>query len=118
MARLAAELAAGDAIHREIDGDPRLSSEASRTQAFRALASYVASALVFPSDRFHADAVAARYDVQLLRHHYGASFKQVAPRTVTLPRPGPERIPFASLRPNPAHTPPTPTPYPHPPPPP
>ncbi|HEY9568926.1 MAG TPA: short-chain fatty acyl-CoA regulator family protein, partial [Thalassobaculum sp.] len=102
MARLAAELAAGDAIHREIDGDPRLSSEASRTQAFRALASYVASALVFPYDRFHADAVAARYDVELLRQRYGASFEQVAHRLVTLRRPGQEGIPFGFLRSNPA----------------
>lgn len=101
MARLAAELATGDAIRQEIE-DPRLTSPASRQQAFRALAAYVASALVFPYDRFHADAVEARYDVELLRQRYGASFEQVAHRLVTLRRPGQEGIPFGFLRANPA----------------
>lgn len=101
MARLAAELGAGEAIAREID-DPCLTSPASRALAFRALASYVASALVFPYDRFHADAVAARYDIEVLRQRYGASFEQVAHRLVTLRRTGQEGIPFGFLRANPA----------------
>lgn len=101
MARLAAELSAGDALRREIE-DPRLTSPASRAQAFRALASYVASAVVFPYDRFHHDAVETRYDVEVLRQRYGASFEQVAHRLVTLRRPGREGIPFGFLRSNPA----------------
>lgn len=101
MARLAAELAAETAIMREID-DPGLTSPAARALAFRALASYVASALVFPYDRFHADAVAARYDIEVLRQRYGGSFEQVAHRLVTLRRPGQEGIPFGFLRANPA----------------
>ncbi|GHD52735.1 DNA-binding protein [Thalassobaculum fulvum] len=101
MARLAAELAARDLIEREID-DPRLTSPASRTQAYRAFASYVASAVIFPYDRFHADAEEVRYDVEVLRQRYGASFEQVAHRLVTLRRPGREGIPFGFLRSNPA----------------
>ncbi|MEQ8816158.1 MAG: short-chain fatty acyl-CoA regulator family protein [Thalassobaculum sp.] len=101
MARLAAELGASDPIEREID-DPRLTSPASRAQAFRALASYTASAIVFPYDRFHADAVDVRYDIEVLRQRYRASFEQVAHRLVTLRRPGSEGIPFGFLRSNPA----------------
>jgi len=101
MARLAAELTARDVIEREID-DPRLTSPTSRSQAYRALASYVASAVIFPYDRFHADAVEVRYDIEVLRQRYGASFEQVAHRLVTLRRPGLEGIPFGFLRSNPA----------------
>ena len=101
MARLAAELGARDTLLGEID-DPRLTSPAARAQAFRALASYAASAVVMPYERFHADAVAARYDIEFLRHRYGASFEQVGHRLVTLRRPGSEGIPFGFLRSNPA----------------
>lgn len=101
MARLAAELDVREAIESEID-DPRLTSPVSRSQAFRALASYTASAVVLPYDRFHDDAVEARYDIEVLRQRYGASFEQVAHRLVTLRRPGREGIPFGFLRSNPA----------------
>lgn len=101
MARLAAEFGAADAIGHEID-DPRLTTPAARAAAFRALAAYVASAVVFPYERFHADAEAARYDIEVLRQRYGASFEQVAHRLVTLRRPGQEGIPFGFLRSNPA----------------
>lgn len=101
MARLAAELGASDALGKEID-DPRLTSTAARAQASRALASYMASAMVMPYGRFHADAVDARYDIEVLRQRYGASFEQVGHRLVTLRRPGSEGIPFGFLRSNPA----------------
>jgi len=101
MARLAAELGAREAIEREIE-DPRLTSPASRVAAFRALASYTASAIVFPYDRFHADTVEVRYDIEVLRQRYRASFEQVAHRLVTLRRRGREGIPFGFLRSNPA----------------
>ena len=101
MARLAAELSAEPAIAHTVANSP-LTSSASRTVAFRALASYVASALVFPYDRFAADAVGTRYDVEVLRQRYSASFEQVAHRLVTLRRAGSEGIPFGFLRANPA----------------
>lgn len=101
LARLAAELTLGDAIRVEID-DPRLSTEAARAQAFRVLASYAASAALLPYDSFLADAVDCRYDIEVLRQRYAASFEQVAHRLITLRRRGAEGIPFAFLRSNPA----------------
>jgi predicted transcriptional regulator len=101
LARLAAELTLGDAIRAEID-DPRLSTEAARAQAFRVLASYAASAALLPYDSFLADAVDCRYDIEVLRQRYAASFEQVAHRLITLRRRGAEGIPFAFLRSNPA----------------
>lgn len=101
LARLAAELGWRELIERTAD-DPRLTSEASRGQAFRALASYLAGALLLPYERFHADAVRARYDVEILRQRYDASVEQVCHRLVTLRRPGLEGVPFGFLRANPA----------------
>src|SRR5690606_30466987 len=99
--RLAAELGWRDLLERELE-HPRLASEPARQQAFRALASYMAGALLLPYDRFHADALAVRYDVEILRQRYGASFEQVCHRLVTLRRPGCEGLPFGFLRSNPA----------------
>jgi predicted transcriptional regulator/transcriptional regulator with XRE-family HTH domain len=101
MARLAAELGARDTIKHEIKG-PRLTLATARAQAFRAFASYIAGAIVFPYDRFLSSAIAARYDIQTLRQGYGASFEQVAHRLVTLRRPNAAGIPFGFLRTNPA----------------
>lgn len=101
LARLAAELELEEALTREID-DRRLMTEAARTQAYRALASYVASAIIFPYDHFHGHALAARYDIEILRQRYGASVEQVCHRLVTLRKPEREGIPFAFLRANPA----------------
>ncbi len=101
LARLAAELGWGEVLARESD-DPRLTSDAARLQAYRALASYAASALLLPYDRFLQDAMQARYDVEILRQRYDASFEQVCHRLVTLRRPGREGVPFAFLRANPA----------------
>lgn len=101
MARLAAELGARETIDREID-DPRLTTATARAQAFRAFASYIASALILPYERFRADAVDARYDIEVLRQRYNASFEQIAHRLVTLRRPDAEGIPFGFLRANPA----------------
>jgi len=101
LARVATELTLRDLIEAEID-DPRLSSEAARAQAFRVLASYGASAALLPYDSFLEDAVACRYDIEVLRQRYTASFEQVAHRLITLQRRGAEGIPFAFLRSNPA----------------
>lgn len=101
LARVAAELTLGDSIAREID-DPRLSSEPARAQAFRALASYTASAALLPYSSFLEHAIGCRYDIEVLRQRYAASFEQVAHRLITLRRRGEEGIPFAFLRSNPA----------------
>lgn len=101
LTRLYAELAAAEAIEREVQA-PELGSDAARRLGYRALSSYLAGAIVFPYSRFLADAEAARYDVEALRQIYTASFEQVAHRLVTLRKPGEAGVPFGFLRSDPA----------------
>jgi XRE family transcriptional regulator, fatty acid utilization regulator len=101
LARLYAELAARRAIEGEVRSPP-LSSETARRLAYLALSSYLAGAMVFPYERFLADAEKLRYDVEALRQIYTASFEQVAHRLVTLRRPGAAGVPFGFLRSDPA----------------
>ena len=92
-----AELGAGDALHRNCEGLSLRSAEAGRI-AMRALASYVAGAMVMPYDDFQRQAEAHRYDIDLLSHLYRSSFEQVAHRLVTLRRPDAPGLPFGFLR--------------------
>lgn len=101
MARLLARLRLGDVLQDTVD-DPRLTSEEARRRAIQAMESYIAGALVFPYDAFHASALQFRYDVELLIQRFGGSFEQICHRLVTLRRPGREGIPFAFLRVDPA----------------
>jgi len=101
LTRLYAELAAAEAIEREVQA-PELGSDAARRLGYRALSSYLAGAIVFPYSRFLADAEATRYDVEALRQIYTASFEQVAHRLVTLRKPGEAGVPFGFLRSDPA----------------
>lgn len=101
LTRLYAELAAGDAIEREIQA-PELTSVAARRLGYRALSSYLAGAIVFPYEAFLEDAEQLRYDIEALRQAYTASFEQIAHRLVTLRRPGAAGIPFGFLRSDPA----------------
>src|SRR5690606_18503332 len=70
--------------------------------AQRALASYVAGAMMMPYSRFLAAAEQLQYDVDRLAARYFASFEQAAHRLVTLRRPGEEGVPFGFLRADPA----------------
>jgi predicted transcriptional regulator/transcriptional regulator with XRE-family HTH domain len=101
LARLYAELAAPDALDQEVLA-PELASATAQRLGYRALGSYLAGAIVFPYERFLADAEAVRYDIEALRQIYGASFEQVAHRLVTLRKPGVEGVPFGFLRSDPA----------------
>ena len=101
LTRLCAELAAAEAIEREVMA-PELGSATSRRLAYRALGSYLAGAIVFPYDRFLADAEGLRYDIEALQQSYGASFEQVAHRLVSLRKPGGVGVPFGFLRSDPA----------------
>jgi predicted transcriptional regulator/transcriptional regulator with XRE-family HTH domain len=104
LARLAAEVEQADIIAEEID-DPNLTTDESRIRAQRAMASYSAGALLFPYERFLSDAENARYDIEILRQRYSASFEQICHRLTTLHAPDARGIPFALLRTNPAgHT--------------
>ena len=101
LARLFAELAASDMLNVTV-GRARVSSTAARRLIFRALASYIAGAIVMPYERILESAEASRYDIDHLGQSYTASFEQVAHRLVTLKRKGAEGIPFAFLRSDPA----------------
>jgi predicted transcriptional regulator/DNA-binding XRE family transcriptional regulator len=101
LTRLFAELSGDRAIAATMEGPP-LTSPTARRIGYRAMGSYLAGAIVFPYDRFLADAEAQRYDIETLRQAYTASFEQVAHRLVTLRRPGAAGIPFGFLRSDPA----------------
>lgn len=97
MARVYARKAAHDAIDQTVERLGLHSPEA-RSIAARALASYVAGAMMMPYDRYLQDAVLLRYDIDVLARRYGASFEQAAHRLVTLRRKGAEGIPLGFLR--------------------
>lgn len=63
-----------------------------------ALANYFASALLMPYDAFHRMAEEVRYDIELLQHHYTASWEQVCHRLTTLRRPGSSGVSFHFVR--------------------
>lgn len=101
LTRLLAELVHGELIEEHVR-DPRLSSPSARRIGYRALASYVAGATIFPYERFLADAETHRYDIDRLKQAYASSFEQVAHRLVTLRGPGAHGIPFGFLRTDPS----------------
>jgi predicted transcriptional regulator/transcriptional regulator with XRE-family HTH domain len=63
-----------------------------------ALANYFAAALVMPYEEFLGIAEEVRYDIELLQHHYTASWEQVCHRLTTLRRPGEAGVPFHFVR--------------------
>ena len=68
----------------------------------RALASYVAAAVLMPYSAFARAVEARRYDVEALARQFGTSFEQTAHRLTTLQKPGQERVPFFFIRVDPA----------------
>jgi hypothetical protein len=63
-----------------------------------ALANYFAGALLMPYDEFLRIAEDVRYDIELLQHHYTASWEQVCHRLTTLRRPGATGVSFHFVR--------------------
>jgi predicted transcriptional regulator/DNA-binding XRE family transcriptional regulator len=63
-----------------------------------ALANYFAAALIMPYDEFLRMTETVRYDIELLQHHYTASWEQVCHRLTTLRRPGAMGVPFHFVR--------------------
>ena len=63
-----------------------------------ALANYFASALLMPYDDFYRMAEEVRYDIELLQHHYTASWEQVCHRLTSLRKPGAIGVPFHFVR--------------------
>jgi predicted transcriptional regulator len=74
-----------------------LSSDEARRLARFELARYAAHALMLPYGPFHAAAIRARYDVDVLKSRFGVSFEQAANRLTTLQRPGAAGVPFFML---------------------
>ncbi len=103
LARLAAGLFhQGRAVGELVDGSIALTSDAARRRARRALAAYLAAAVLMPYQSFLEAAQAVRYDIDLLGRRFGASFEQVCHRLVSLRRPGAEGIRFAMMRTGPS----------------
>lgn len=86
------------ALVREAD----LSSETAQILARRALAGYVAAAILMPYGRFARAVEERKYDIEALSRLFGTSFEQTAHRLTTLNRPGQERVPFFFIRVDPA----------------
>lgn len=63
-----------------------------------ALANYFAAALLMPYDEFLRAAEEIRYDIELLQHHYTASWEQVCHRLTTMRKPGASGVPFHFVR--------------------
>jgi predicted transcriptional regulator/DNA-binding XRE family transcriptional regulator len=63
-----------------------------------ALANYFACAVVMPYDDFFRVAEEVRYDIELLQHHYTASWEQVCHRLTTLRKPGAVGVSFHFVR--------------------
>jgi len=63
-----------------------------------ALANYFGAALLMPYDDFYRIAEDVRYDIELLQHHYIASWEQVCHRLTTLRKPGSVGVSFHFVR--------------------
>jgi len=81
-----------------IVSDEKFGSKDSRALVRIALANYFAGALLMPYQSFLDAAKAVRYDIDLLRHRFRASFEQVCHRLTNLRRPGASGVPFHFVR--------------------
>jgi len=62
------------------------------------LLNYFAAAILMPYDQFLSSAKKYKYDVEILMHHFAASFEQITHRLTNLQRPGNEGVPFHFLK--------------------
>lgn len=77
-------------------------TENGRRLTHRALASYVAAALLMPYAAFARAAGRRHYDVEALSRQFDTSFEQTAHRLTSLQRPGSDHVPFFFIRVDPA----------------
>lgn len=75
----------------------KVSTDEARRIARFELGRYAAHALMMPYGAFHAAAVRARYDVDVLRSRFSVSFEHAANRLTTLQRQGAAGVPFFML---------------------
>ena len=64
----------------------------------RALADYVAAAILMPYDRFARAVEERAYDIEALSRLFGTSFEQTAHRLTSLHKPGGSHVPFFFIR--------------------
>ncbi len=86
-------IACHEAIVHELEALRLSTAEARRIGRFE-LARYAAHALMMPYAAFHAAALKARYDIDVLRARFQVSFEQVANRLTMLQRPGATGVAF------------------------
>ena len=86
-----------DLLNRIVDGSS-LSGDEARRLARIGLANYFAAAVLMPYDRFWDAAKQIRYDIEILRRRFDASFEQVCQRLTTLQRSGAKGVPFFLMR--------------------
>ncbi|WP_395457911.1 short-chain fatty acyl-CoA regulator family protein (plasmid) [Azospirillum melinis] len=75
-----------------------LSDDEARRLTRIGLANYFAAAVLMPYARFHEAATQLRYDIEILRRRFDASFEQVCHRLTTLHRSGAKGVPFFFMR--------------------
>ncbi len=75
-----------------------LTGDEARRLARIGLANYFAAAVLMPYARFSEAANQVRYDIEILRRRFDASFEQVCQRLTTLQRPGAKGVPFFLMR--------------------
>ncbi|MCG3189931.1 MAG: HTH-type transcriptional regulator RamB [Burkholderiaceae bacterium] len=99
LALRAVESVAGEGpLAAELQRATSLTNDAARRRAGRALAAYLAAAVVMPYDEFLAAARHSRFDAEALGRTFGVGFAHACGRLVTLRRPGAEGVPFALMR--------------------
>ena len=75
-----------------------LSSPTTANLVRRALAGYVAAAILMPYEAFARAVDERAYDIEAVGRLFGTSFEQTAHRFTTLHKPGAERVPFFFIR--------------------
>lgn len=91
-----AQIALREELLAELETLGLSSNEARRIGRFE-LARYAAHALLMPYGAFHAAALRARYDVDVLRARFGVSYEMAANRLTMLQKPGATGVPFFML---------------------
>lgn len=86
-----------DLLNGIVDG-ANLTSDEVRRLARIGLANYFAAAVLMPYNRFLEAAKQVRYDIEILRRRFDASFEQVCQRLTTLQRSGAKGVPFFLMR--------------------
>ena len=78
--------------------EAQASSPTAQVLLRRALADYVAAAILMPYDRFARAVEERAYDIEALSRLFGTSFEQTAHRLTSLNKPGGNHVPFFFIR--------------------